>query len=138
MLPALALAVNESRGDVMKNPPRDPKEPILTRYLWGVIGAYGALIALSVLAVFWYAFQIGLDAEEAVTIFVPDLRLRPALARLQHARSGLADHSIMKSPQTNMSGIAVATGVLLMLAAAYLPVLSRFLIPSPRAARRGC
>jgi len=123
VLPALALAVNESRGDVMKNPPRDPKEPILTRYLWGVIGAYGALIALSVLAVFWYAFQIGLDAEEAVTISF----LTFGFARLWHVFNMRdPDSPIIHNEVTTNKyvWIAVATGVLLMLAAAYLPVLS--------------
>ncbi|MEX2628665.1 MAG: cation transporting ATPase C-terminal domain-containing protein [Tistlia sp.] len=55
-------------GPEGETPARDPKEPILTRRIWAVIGGYGLLIGGSVLAVFFYALGQGASQEEAVTV----------------------------------------------------------------------
>jgi len=44
VFPALSLGVGETREDVMKRPPRDPYERILTRDHWVAIAAYGTVI----------------------------------------------------------------------------------------------
>ena len=123
VFPALALGVGEDRADVMKRPPRDPKEPILTRFHWGVIGGYGVLIGLSVLGVFWLAFELNLGADEAVTISF----LTFAFARLWHVfnmRDPEAPFFRNEVTTNRYVWIAIGIGVVLTLAAAYLPVLS--------------
>jgi Ca2+-transporting ATPase len=123
VFPALALGMGGNMADVMKRPPRDPKEPILTRYHWGVIGGYGAVIGLSVLAVFWLAFQLDLGAEEAVTISF----LTFAFARLWHVfnmRDPDAPFFRNEVTTNKYVWVALAIGVALTLAAAYLPGLS--------------
>lgn len=126
VFPALALGVGESRTDVMKNPSRDPDEPILTRYLWGVIGAYGILIGLSVLFVVWYAFQLNMSTEEAVTISF----LTFGFARLWHVFNMRdPDAPLIRNEITTNRyvWIAIGIGIALMCAAVYLPVLNTVL-----------
>jgi Ca2+-transporting ATPase len=123
VFPALALGVGSSMTDVMKDPPRDPGEPILTRRHWGVIAAYGALIGGSVLVVFWLAFRLGMSTGEAVTISF----LTFGFARLWHvfnmrdAEAPLLRNEVTTNP---FVWLALAVGVALMLAAAWLPGLS--------------
>jgi len=80
VFPALALGVGESPPGIMDRPPRDPKEPVLTRRHWGATVLWGALIAASATAVFLAALWRGLGGDEAVTIGF----LTFALARLWH------------------------------------------------------
>jgi Ca2+-transporting ATPase len=51
VFPALALGVGEGEETIMKRPPRNPKEPILTRRHWLRIGGFSAWITVSVLGV---------------------------------------------------------------------------------------
>ncbi|MFP4323971.1 MAG: cation-translocating P-type ATPase [Anaerolineales bacterium] len=81
VFPALALGVGEDAEDVMEHPPREPDTSILERQHWGMIAAYGTLIAGSVLGAFALAHQwLGLDGNAAVTIAFLTLML----AKLWH------------------------------------------------------
>ena len=51
-LPALALGVEPGEGDVMKRPPRDPKESLFARGLWLHILWVGSLMAAATLVMF--------------------------------------------------------------------------------------
>jgi Ca2+-transporting ATPase len=122
VFPALALGVGGSRADVMKRPPRDPQEPILARRHWTAIGGYGAVIGLSVLAVFWLAFQLGMSTQEAVTVSF----LTFGFARLWHVFNMRdADAPLIRNEVTTNRyvWIAIAIGIALLLGATYLPVL---------------
>jgi P-type Ca2+ transporter type 2C len=81
VFPALALGVGPGSGDVMKNAPRDPNEPVLTRDRWMGIFGYSVVIAAAALAVFAYA-QTALDVSETQVITSAYLTL--ALGRLWH------------------------------------------------------
>jgi len=59
VLPALALGVTEGDADVMKRPPNDPAQPIISRKRWLAIWSYSAVIATSALA----AALTGMDIE---------------------------------------------------------------------------
>lgn len=130
VFPALALGVGESPGDVMKRPPRDPKEPILTRQIWAVIGGYGVLIGTSVLVVFWLAFELGMSRYEAVTVSF----LTFGFARLWHVFNMRdAGSPVFRNEITTNRyvWIAIGIGIALMLAAVYLPVLGPVLNTVP-------
>ncbi len=81
VFPALALGVGEGSPALMRDPPRDPREPVLARRHWRSIFSLGAVIALSVLAalavsVFW----LEKPSLEATTIAFLTL----AMAQLWH------------------------------------------------------
>lgn len=55
VFPALALGVGKGDPQVMKQPPRDPQEPILTRKLWTSTVLYGLSITSAVIGIVVYA-----------------------------------------------------------------------------------
>jgi Ca2+-transporting ATPase len=69
VFPAMALGVSEGYAKVMKQPPRDPKEPILTNSHWLMILGYGLIISLCILGSLGIAFYwLKLPTDQAVTI----------------------------------------------------------------------
>ncbi|WGV23325.1 cation-translocating P-type ATPase [Halotia branconii] len=127
VFPALALGVGEGSPTLMQQPPRHPKESILTRRHWWAIAGYGTIIAISVLGAFALAFKwLGLNEQQAVTISFMTL----AFGRLWHVfnmrdrKSGLLQNEITKNPYI-WGAIVLCTG--LLLSAVYLPFLSNVL-----------
>lgn len=81
VFPALALGVGEGGSALMNRPPRDPREPVLSRHQWRDIFAVGAVIAASVLGAMGVSL-LGLDrpTREATTVAFLTL----AMAQLWH------------------------------------------------------
>jgi Ca2+-transporting ATPase len=81
VFPAFALAMGEGGGDVMRRPPRDPTEPIVTGPLWVLITAQGFGMMLATLIAMVLAHDgMGLDGGAVVTVSFLTL----ALAQLSH------------------------------------------------------
>lgn len=126
VFPALALGVGGSPADIMDRPPRDASESVLTRRHWIATGLWGALIAVSVLSVFFIALWQDLGEDAAVTIGF----LTFALARLWHvfnmrdAGTGLIRNSVV---QNRWVWYAIALSAVLVAAAAWLPGLTTVL-----------
>lgn len=55
VFPALALGLGKGEEDIMEQPPRDPKEPILTRRDWYATMVYGLSISASVIGIVVYS-----------------------------------------------------------------------------------
>jgi len=121
VFPAFALAMGEGEPDVLRRPPRNPKEPILGRSQWTAIvlqslaltaGTFGAL-ALG---------RIGLDLDSSAVITVTFLTL--AFAQLWHvfnmrsAHSNIFVNEVTRNPWT-WGSFALCT--LLLAAPPYLP-----------------
>jgi Ca2+-transporting ATPase len=66
--PALALAVDPPEPDIMKRPPRHPKEGVFTRALVAFIGGVGLWTALVTLGVFLWALESGKPVVEAQSL----------------------------------------------------------------------
>jgi Ca2+-transporting ATPase len=124
VFPALALGAGEGDPAIMKESPRDPREPILTRQHWLAIGGYGFVITLSVLGALALAL-IWLKMEEPQAVTVSFLTL--AFAQLWHVfsmrdrHSSLLRNEITRNPWI-WGALALCMGLLLL--AVYLPGLS--------------
>ena len=58
-LPAIAIGMEPARRDLLDQPPRNPKESILTRELLSKIFGQGALIGVCVMAAFYIGYNAG-------------------------------------------------------------------------------
>jgi Ca2+-transporting ATPase len=134
VFPALALGVGEGSPALMRDPPRDPQEPVLSRRDWRGIFGLGAVIALSVLvalglAVVW----LEKPAQQATTLAFLTL----AMAQLWHVftmrnrASGWIRNEITRNPW--IWG-ALALCLALLLVAVHWPPLATVLsVASPGA-----
>jgi Ca2+-transporting ATPase len=81
VFPALALGLGEGPADIMRRPPRDPREPILGRRHWLAIALSGTLITVAVLLAFGLALgHLRMSLDRAVSVSFLTL----ALAQLWH------------------------------------------------------
>jgi Ca2+-transporting ATPase len=81
VFPALALGMGRGEADVMKHPPRNPREPVLTSRHWWMLAGFSGLITLSVLGSLFIALVvIGMGQDQAVTVSFLTL----AFAQLWH------------------------------------------------------
>jgi Ca2+-transporting ATPase len=135
VMPALALGLVPGSEDALERRPRRTDEALLTRRHWGIVTAWGLLMAVTVLAAFATALEVfGMSAEEAVGISF----LCFGFTRLWHVfnmrrrRSGVFVNEVVRSP---VVWLAIVIGIALLLAAAWLPGLSTVLIPHAPDAR---
>ena len=114
--PALALAFEPPESDVMRRPPRDPSEALLSRPFARRIAAYGALMAMAVFAVVGWSRNAGISAERALTMNFLTL----AFAQLMHVGNARAAHSIfsLRREKVNLYAVAAVAGVALIQVAA--------------------
>lgn len=136
VFPALALGVGEGNAQLMKQPPRDPGEPILDRPQWWAIGGYGVLIGAIVLGIFWVCLQpLQLPSEQAITVSFLGL----AFARLWHVfnmrdpNSPLIRNEITTNPYV-WGALVLCTGLLLL--SVYVPPIATVLQVQPPTARQ--
>jgi Ca2+-transporting ATPase len=127
VFPALALGFGAGSKEVMREMPRDPEEPVLTRAHWLGIAGYGVLLAAAVLGAF--AIALGrLGASDDVAVTVSFLTL--ALAQLWHVFNMRAPGSrVLRNAVTTNPWVwgALALCVALLLAAVHLPPLNEVL-----------
>nr|WP_268968540.1 cation-translocating P-type ATPase C-terminal domain-containing protein [Palleronia pontilimi] len=76
VFPAFALGLGRGDVGIMQRPPRDPKEAIVDRARWWLLGALGAIITLVTLGAFAAAlFGLRLAPDQAVTVAFVTLSL---------------------------------------------------------------
>lgn len=124
VFPALALGVGEGDPAVMKRPPRDPRESILTGGHWWAVAGYGLAITVAVLGALALAFTwLGMEKERAVTVSFLTL----AFAQLWHVfnlRDRGSDFLRNDITRNRLVWGALALCAGLLLAAVYLPGLA--------------
>jgi Ca2+-transporting ATPase len=137
VFPAMALAVEPSAADVMKAPPRDPRQPLMTPGFVSLIVWQGLLLAgVTLLAFFvgmrWYGTE-GEGLRHAVTIAFMTL----ALAQVAHTFNVRSQtHSVFAAGLFTNGWLwgAVLVCLLLQAAAVYVPLLQRVLNTVPLSA----
>jgi Ca2+-transporting ATPase len=133
VFPAMALALEPSAPGVMKQPPRDPRQSLMTPRFVGLIAWQGLLLAGVTLTAFfvglrWYGTE-GEGLRRAVTMGFMAL----ALAQIFHALSARSQRrSAFTRPFTNAWLLGAVLGCLLLqLAAVYWPLLQTVLRTAP-------
>ena len=126
--PALALATEPGDPDVMRRPPRDPEEAILSRRFLGSILAFGVLITISTLAAF--VWSLGRAPNHAPTVAFMTL----ALAQITHLGNARSRGPVLRLERALANPYALAgagVALLLQLAAAVIDPLARVLRVAP-------
>lgn len=130
--PALALALEPADRDVMKRPPRDPQEAILSRGFLSTVLFYGGLITASTMGAFLWALARAPD--RAVTVAFMTL----ALAQIFHLGNARSMDAVLDPARVLSNRYALGALLLtvsLQLAALYVDPLPRVLRLSPLTAR---
>ncbi|MBY0387035.1 MAG: cation-transporting P-type ATPase [Mycobacterium pseudokansasii] len=127
VFPAFALATGEGEGDVLDQPPRRPKEPIISASLWRMMAGYGVAIAVSTLVAL-FAARYWLEYDTATTTTVSFVTI--ALAQLWHVfnmrgpRSAVLCNAVTRN---RLVWCALALCLGLIAAAFTIPVLAKAL-----------
>ena len=126
-LPAIAIGMEKAEKDLLSEPPRDPKQGILTKELMTALFVQGGLIAVCTMI----AFHIGLSTDSATASSMAFATL--TLARLFHGFNCRSRHSIFKIGLTsNIYSIgAFFGGVLLLALVIFVPVMRTLFSVSP-------
>ena len=127
-LPAIAIGMEPARKGLLKQKPRDPKEPILNKSLLSRIGGQGLLIAIVTMIAFYLGYQGG-DSVMASTMAFATL----TLARLFHGFNCRGAESIFKLKfSTNRASIAAFfAGVVLLMLVLFTPGLKGLFMVAP-------
>jgi P-type Ca2+ transporter type 2C len=127
VFPALALGMGEGDPHLMQEPPRDSKEPIMTKHHWISMTVYGSLITAAVLIGMNIAFNtIGFDKTRSTTISFLIL----ALAQLWHVfdmrtnGTGILRNAVTKN---KFVWLALTLSLVIILAVIYIPFLADIL-----------
>jgi Ca2+-transporting ATPase len=123
VFPALALAMEPAEADVLRRPPRPPREAILSPRFLSSIAGHAALITGATLGAFlWALGRPGGDPARAVTVAFMAL----ALGQIAHVLNARADRPVLfgrRLFQNRWVVAAIVSTVFLQLLALYLPPL---------------
>ena len=133
--PAFALALDPAEPDIMRRPPRDPREAILSPRFLRSVSFYAALIAVPTLAAFaWGLSAPDADPRRAVTLSFVTLALAQTF-HLGNARRRGPVLTPRRATENRFAIGAVVLVVLLQLVALYFAPLARVLGTHPLAPR---
>ncbi len=114
VFPALALGLGDGDDLVMERPPRDPKQPIVSRKSWIAIASYAFVMTLAVIiAVFYCKLRLTTDAQVINNVAFLTL----AFSQLFHVfnmasmQSGLLINEITKNKFVWLA-LVICTGLL--------------------------
>jgi Ca2+-transporting ATPase len=121
--PAVALSVEPPEPEVMKKPPRDPKESIFNRYALTFIPLMGLWIGLCALFLFIYQLKTA-NLAKAMTVFFAGI-ICMRLANALNCRSEEASLFKLGLFTNKWLILALISSLTFMLLAMYVPFLSK-------------
>ena len=121
--PALALGLEKGEPDLMRQPPRPAKEPIITGRMVGRIVLQSSAITLATLCAFWYGLNVKGSEEWARTMCFVTL-MCCELIRAYTNRSERASVFAIGVFSNRFMQYAVLSSVALLAVALYVPFLS--------------
>jgi len=101
VFPALALGMGEGTSQVMKQPPRNPGEPIIKREHWAEIFGYGVLITIAVIGALMISLNwLGIEEKRAVTVSFLTLSFAQLwhVFNMRESRAGFLYNEITLNP----------------------------------------
>lgn len=119
-LPAIAIGMEPAKSGLLQQKPRDPKEPILDRWLLSRVINQGSLIAIPTMAAFYIGYEVSVAAGATMAFAVL------TLARLFHGFNCRSRESLLRLGfrSNPFSLLAFFGGVLLLSAALFVPGLN--------------
>lgn len=122
----LALAFEPPEKDIMSHPPRDPKEPLLSKFLLWRIGFVSFLFVCAIFGLFIYEIYHGTDLIEARTIVVNMLVFAEFvyLVNCQSIYRPVFSKKVFMSNKAVIISIAIV--FLLQVGFTYLPIMQNF------------
>ncbi|MGM0932532.1 MAG: cation-translocating P-type ATPase [Bacteroidota bacterium] len=127
VFPALALGVGEGNPGIMKEPPKDPEEPLITKKNWIQVALYGVILTICITGAYLYAHFVWEESEE-ITNNVAFFSL--AFAQLLHVfNMREATENIFNNQVTRNKFIwyALAFCAAVLVAAYHIPAISEVL-----------
>lgn len=133
-LPAIAIGMEPAKNGLLQQKPRDPKEPILDRWLLSRVIDQGALISIPTMIAFYIGYETGVAAGATMAFAVL------TLARLFHGFNCRGRESLLRLGFRGnpFSLLAFFGGVILLSAVLFIPGLNGlFMISGLTASRAG-
>ncbi len=124
--PALALGISAPEENVMQRPPRDPQEPLLDKVMLIKILITGILYAIGSMFVFYWAIGFGSAiTEENIKIGQTMVFASLVIYQLANSLSTSRGRTIFSRRIFQNKSLfgAIALGVILLMAAIYIPFL---------------
>ncbi len=138
VFPAFALAMGEGERDVLKRPPRDPKEPILGRAQWITIVLHSLALTTGTFGSMALAREVlELDGRSVVTVTFLTLAFAQLwhVFNMRHPKSGVLRNEVTRNPWV-WAALALCT-VLLVIPAYVPPLVDVLQLVPPTAAMWG-
>ena len=109
--PALALAFEPAEPNLMRRPPRSPREAILTGPMVRDVVGYAALIAVCTLAALWWGTSTGAGPVHTTTLVFMTL----AVAEILHLGNARSEDAVLRPSRMMANRYAIGAVLLVML-----------------------
>jgi len=127
VFPALALGLGKGDKTIMRQSPKDPKEPIISKRNWMAMGVYGVIISVVVIGAYllvMFGFNESKEVANTVAFFGLALSQLIHVFNMREHEEHIFNNQVVKNKYIWM---ALGICIVLLLAAYFVPVLNNVL-----------